>query len=64
MVGGFGGFLGPYVTGRLKDATHSYAGGLYGIGALALMAAGLAMMGDGRANYLQFRQISNFFHRI
>ncbi|MCU1320656.1 MAG: major facilitator superfamily 1 [Acidobacteriaceae bacterium] len=39
MIGGFGGFLGPYVTGRLKDATHSYAGGLYGVSALALAAA-------------------------
>ncbi len=39
MIGGFGGFLGPYVTGRLKDATHSYAGGLYGVSALALVAA-------------------------
>ena len=39
MIGGFGGFLGPYVTGRLKDATHSYAGGLYGVSVLALGAA-------------------------
>jgi ACS family tartrate transporter-like MFS transporter len=43
MLGGFGGFLGPYVTGRLKDATHSYAGGLYGVGALALVAALIAV---------------------
>ena len=48
-IGGFGGFLGPYVTGRLKDATHSFAGGLYGIGALAIMAAGLTfLVGSGR----------------
>ncbi len=45
-IGAFGGFLGPYVTGRLKDATHSFAGGLYGIGALAVIGAALAMMGD------------------
>jgi MFS transporter, ACS family, tartrate transporter len=52
MVGGFGGFLGPYVTGRLKDATHSYSGGLYGISALALVAAGLAMIGDSKRKLL------------
>ncbi|MGD0444816.1 MAG: MFS transporter [Edaphobacter sp.] len=47
-VGGFGGFLGPYFTGRLRDATHSFAGGLYLMGALALGAAGLALIADGR----------------
>jgi ACS family tartrate transporter-like MFS transporter len=47
-IGGFGGFTGPYVTGVLKDATHSYAGGLYGIGALLLVGAALAMLGDGK----------------
>jgi ACS family tartrate transporter-like MFS transporter len=39
MIGGFGGFIGPYVTGRLKDATHSYAGGLFGVSGIALAAA-------------------------
>jgi ACS family tartrate transporter-like MFS transporter len=43
MLGGLGGFLGPYLTGRLRDATHSFAGGLYGIGGLALCAAMLAL---------------------
>ncbi len=47
-VGGFGGFLGPYFTGRLRDATHSFAGGLYLMGALALGAAGLALVAAGR----------------
>ena len=47
-VGGFGGFLGPYFTGRLRDATHSFAGGLYLMGALALGAAGLALVANGR----------------
>jgi ACS family tartrate transporter-like MFS transporter len=42
-VGGFGGFLGPYVTGRLRDATHSFAGGLYGMAVLAVAAAGLSL---------------------
>jgi MFS transporter, ACS family, tartrate transporter len=43
MIGGFGGFLGPYLTGWLRDRTHSFAGGLYGIGGLALCAALLAL---------------------
>ena len=42
-VGGLGGFLGPYLTGWLRDRTHSFAGGLYGVGALALGAALLAL---------------------
>ena len=44
MMGAFGGFLGPYVTGRLRDATHSFAGGLYLMGGLALAAAMLALV--------------------
>jgi MFS transporter, ACS family, tartrate transporter len=43
IVGGMGGFSGPYMTGRLRDATHSFAGGLYGIAGLALGAAMLAL---------------------
>jgi nitrate/nitrite transporter NarK len=43
MIGGVGGFLGPYLTGRMKDATHSFAGGLYAIAGLALAAALLAL---------------------
>ncbi len=42
-LGGLGGFSGPYLTGRLRDATHSFAGGLYGMGALAFCAALLAL---------------------
>jgi len=42
-IGGFGGFLGPYFTGLMRDATHSFAGGLYAIGALALCAALLTL---------------------
>lgn len=38
-LGAFGGFVGPYVTGRLRDATQSFAGGLYAIGAICLAAA-------------------------
>jgi MFS transporter, ACS family, tartrate transporter len=52
MVGALGGFLGPYVTGRLRDATHSFAGGLYLISGLALAAAmlSLAVRRQGRLN--------------
>jgi MFS transporter, ACS family, tartrate transporter len=42
-VGAFGGFLGPYMTGWLRDTTHSFAGGLYLIGGLALCAAMLSL---------------------
>jgi MFS transporter, ACS family, tartrate transporter len=42
-IGGFGGFLGPYLTGLLRDRTHSFSLGLYTIGALALGAAVLAL---------------------
>ena len=42
-LGGLGGFIGPYLTGRLRDATHSFAGGLYGISGLALSAAMLSL---------------------
>jgi MFS transporter, ACS family, tartrate transporter len=47
-VGGFGGFLGPYLTGRMREATHSFAAGLYGIGGLALGAALLALAAPRR----------------
>jgi MFS family permease len=43
IVGGVGGFSGPYMTGRLRDATHSFAGGLYGMAGMALGAAMLAL---------------------
>jgi ACS family tartrate transporter-like MFS transporter len=52
-VGGFGGFLGPTLTGRLHDLTHSFAGGLYGIGGLALCAAFLALAAKGPAKDLR-----------
>ena len=42
-LGGLGGFIGPYMTGRLRDATHSFSGGLYAIAALALCATALSI---------------------
>jgi ACS family tartrate transporter-like MFS transporter len=41
MISGAGGFLGPYLTGRLKDITHGFAGGLYTIAGLTLLAAAM-----------------------
>jgi len=43
-TGAVGGFLGPYVTGRLRDATHSFAGGLYLISGLVLGGAMLSLV--------------------
>jgi ACS family tartrate transporter-like MFS transporter len=42
-LGGLGGFVGPYITGRLRDLTHSFSAGLFGIGGLALFAAVLCL---------------------
>ncbi len=46
MVGGVGGFLGPYLTGKLKDMTHSFEGGLF-------MIAGLAALGMALCFFLK-----------
>jgi len=43
IVGGVGGFTGPYMTGRLRDATHSYTGGLFVMSGMAVCAALLAL---------------------
>ncbi len=43
MVGGIGGFLGPFLTGRLKDLTHGFSGGLYTIAGLAAVGACLCL---------------------
>jgi MFS family permease len=43
IVGGIGGFLGPWLTGRLRDVTHSFSAGLFVIGGLAVVAAGLSL---------------------
>ncbi|WP_419803839.1 MFS transporter [Terriglobus sp.] len=44
MVGGVGGFSGPFLTGRLKDMTHSFTAGLLVIGGLALLGAVLCAL--------------------
>lgn len=44
IIGGIGGFTGPYMTGRLRDQTHSFTGGLYLISGMALAAAITALL--------------------
>jgi ACS family tartrate transporter-like MFS transporter len=38
-IGNLGGFFGPWYVGAMKDATGSYAGGLYGLALFGLIAA-------------------------
>jgi MFS transporter, ACS family, tartrate transporter len=38
-IGNLGGFFGPWYVGVMKDMTGSYAGGLYGLALLGLIAA-------------------------
>ncbi len=43
MIGSLGGFLGPYVTGRLHDLTNGFSVGLFAIAGTAVLAAGLCV---------------------
>ncbi len=43
MIGSLGGFIGPYLTGRLRDATHGFSAGLFTVGAAAVLAAALCI---------------------
>jgi MFS transporter, ACS family, tartrate transporter len=38
-IGNLGGFFGPWYVGVMKDLTGSYAGGLFGLGLLCVLAA-------------------------
>jgi ACS family tartrate transporter-like MFS transporter len=38
-IGNLGGFFGPWYVGVMKDATGSYAGGLYGLALFGFLAA-------------------------
>ena len=48
MVGSLGSFAGPAITGRLRDATHSFSAGLYAVSGVALVAAVLCFFLPGR----------------
>jgi nitrate/nitrite transporter NarK len=41
-VGAFGGFVGPYLVGYLKDATGSYNAGMLGMAAILLVSVFIA----------------------
>jgi ACS family tartrate transporter-like MFS transporter len=41
-VGNLGGFFGPWWVGKMRDLTGSYAGGLYGLALMGLIAAVVA----------------------
>jgi ACS family tartrate transporter-like MFS transporter len=47
-LGVFGGFVGPYAIGWLRDATHSYAVGLWAIAACLVLGAVSASGGGAR----------------
>jgi MFS family permease len=47
--GNLGGFVGPYVTGLLRDTTGGFAAGLVAIAALLLVGVGLALSFRGTA---------------
>jgi len=42
-LGALGGFTGPYITGRLRDATHSFSGALYIIAGLFFVASAVGL---------------------
>lgn len=43
-IGAFGGFVGPYLMGYLKQATHSFSAGLMVMGCILFFAAAMAMV--------------------
>lgn len=47
-MGALGGFTGPYMTGKLRDATHSFSFGLYVVSAITLIAALLSLKSEAR----------------
>jgi ACS family tartrate transporter-like MFS transporter len=46
-VGNLGGFVGPFMIGWIKDLTGSYMGGLYFVGGLLILSAGLTLVVAG-----------------
>ncbi len=45
-VGNIGGFVGPYLLGAVRDATHSFGGGLVAIGVLLAALGSLVLLVD------------------
>ena len=45
-IGNTGGFVGPYLVGYIRDATHSFAWGLVMIGAVLAFVPMLVLMVD------------------
>jgi ACS family tartrate transporter-like MFS transporter len=43
-IGNLGGFFGPWYVGFMKDATGSYAGGLYGLALFGVIAAAICAL--------------------
>ncbi len=43
MIGSLGGFVGPTLTGKLKDVTHTFSAGLLVVGGMAAVGAGLCL---------------------
>ncbi len=48
MIGSLGGFIGPYLTGRLRDQTHGFTVGLFAVGISAVFGVLLCFALPGR----------------
>lgn len=57
-IGNLGGFFGPWYVGVMKDLTGSFAGGLFGLALLGLIAATVA------AFCLQIPDPTKDLHRV
>lgn len=44
MIGSLGGFVGPTLTGKLKDMTHTFSAGLLVVGGMAAVGAGMCLL--------------------
>ncbi len=44
MIGSLGGFVGPTLTGKLKDVTHTFSAGLLVVGGMAAVGAGMCWL--------------------
>jgi nitrate/nitrite transporter NarK len=52
-VGNLAGFVAPYITGVVKDATGSYQASMLVVGALMLVSACLALVAGSNARRLE-----------